>query len=82
MTDQVAWRAALRDFAEEFAFRYDDYALARDEELTRSTIDLKRRLRELVKQTAINCGRFDPGGRPLKTPPPSSPGMLAHPELR
>jgi len=42
--------AALRDFAEEFAFRYDDYALARDEELTRSAIDLKRRLRELVKE--------------------------------
>jgi len=42
--------AAVRDFAEEFAFLWDDYAVARDEELTRRAAELKRRLRELVRE--------------------------------
>lgn len=44
---------AVQDFGEEFAFRYDDYALAPDHELTRSAIELKRRLRELVKEVRV-----------------------------
>jgi len=46
--------AAIRDFAEEFAFLWDDYAHARDEELTRRAVGLKRHLRELVREVEVS----------------------------
>jgi len=46
---------ALRDFAEEFVYLWDEFASTPDEELTRGALELKTCLTALVTQAGRGC---------------------------